>query len=116
MPDPAVLDLLMADTVTISQGNTFAATFTWTPGATGPANLTATTLTSSFEDKCGHVYELDITKALDGLSFVVSYAGSTADWSLGLGRWDIKFVFPGTPSTVSRTEIFRVQVIESVTE
>jgi hypothetical protein len=103
----------MSDTVTLSQGNTFAATFSWTPGTTGPANLLATTLTSTVEDKCGNAYELVITKAGDGLSFTVAYPGSTADWALGLGRWDIKFVFPG--ETVSRTEIFRVQVIDSVT-
>jgi hypothetical protein len=103
----------MSDTVTLSQGNTFAATFSWTPGATGPANLLDTTLTSTVEDKCGHAYELVITKALDGLSFTVAYPGSTAEWALGLGRWDIKFVFPG--GGISRTEVFRVQVIDSVT-
>jgi hypothetical protein len=106
----------MSDTVTISQGNTFACTFVWTPGATGPANLLATTLTSTVEDRCGNSYELTITKAGDGLSFTCTYPGSTADWALGLGRWDIKFVFPGSPGPISRTEIFRVQVIESVTE
>ena len=103
----------MSDTVTLSQGNTFAATFSWTPGTTGPANLLATTLTSTVEDKCGNAYELTITKAGDGLSFTVAYPGSTADWALGLGRWDIKFAFPG--GGISRTEVFRVQVIDSVT-
>jgi hypothetical protein len=106
----------MADTVTISQGNTFACSFVWTPGTTGPANLTTTTLSSTVEDKCGNAYEMTITKALDGLSFIVSYPGDTANWSIGLGKWDIKFVFPGPPSAVSRTEIFRVQVVESVTQ
>ena len=77
------------------------------------ANLTATALSSSFEDKCGNVYDFTITKSLDGLSFTVTYPGDTANWALGLGRWDIKFVFPG--DTVSRTEVFRVQVIDSVT-
>jgi hypothetical protein len=103
----------MSDTVTLSQGNTFAATFVWTPGTTGPANLLTTTLTSTVEDKCGNAYELTIIKAGDGLSFICTYLGSTADWALGLGRWDIKFVFPG--STISRTEVFRVQIIDSVT-
>jgi hypothetical protein len=103
----------MANTVTISQGNTFACSFVWTPGTTGPANLLATTLTSTVEDKCGNAYELVITKALDGLSFTVVYPGSTEDWAIGLGRWDIKFVFPG--DSISRTEIFRVNVIDSVT-
>jgi hypothetical protein len=102
-----------SNTVTISQGNTFAATFSWTPGATGPANLLTTTLTSTVEDRAGKTYELTITKAGDGLSFTCTYPGSTADWALGLGKWDIKFVFPG--DTISRTEIFRVNVIDSVT-
>ena len=102
-----------SNTVNVSQGNTFACTFTWTPGETGPANLLTTALTSTVEDRAGKTYELTITKAEDGLSFTVTYPGSTQDWALGLGRWDIKFVFPG--STISRTEIFRVNVIDSVT-
>lgn len=102
-----------SNTVNISQGNTFAATFSWTPGETGPANLTATTLTSVVEDRAGKTYPLTIVKALDGLSFTVSYPGDTSSWAIGLGRWDIKFVFPG--DTVSRTEVFRVNVIDSVT-
>jgi hypothetical protein len=99
--------------VTVSQGNTFACTFTWTPGATGPANLLATTITSTLEDRDFNEYAMTVTVAGDGLSFTVAYAGSTASWALGLARWDIKFVFPG--STVSRSEIFRVNVIDSVT-
>jgi hypothetical protein len=99
--------------VTLSQGNSFACTFAWTPGATGPANLLTTTLTSTVEDKCGNAYPLTIEKAVDGLSFTCYYPGSTADWALGLGRWDIKFVFG--PSSISRTQVFRVQVIDSVT-
>ena len=102
-----------SNTVTVSRGNTFACTFTWTPGATGPANLLATTLSSTFEDKQFNQYDMTITKAGDGLSFTVQYAGSTADWAIGLGRWDIKFVFPG--STISHSELFRVNVIDSVT-
>jgi len=54
-----------------------------------------------------------VVKAIDGLSFTVSYPGDTSLWMLGLGDWDIKFVFPG--DTISRTEIFRVNVIDSVT-
>ncbi len=102
-----------SNTVTISQGNTFACTFTWTPGATGPADLLTTTITSSLEDRQSNVYDMTVTKAVDGLSFTVTYPGSTADWAIGLGKWDIKFVFPG--STISRTELFRVNVIDSVT-
>lgn len=103
----------MSNTVSISQGNTFAASFTWTPGTTGPANLLTTTLTSTVEDHCGNTYPLTVTTAGDGLSFTVSYPGSTADWALGLGKWDIKFAFAG--GAISRTEIFRVNVIDSVT-
>lgn len=101
------------NTVTISRGNTFACTFTWTPGETGPADLLTTTLTSTFEDKQFNQYDMTVTKAVDGLSFTVAYSGDTSNWAIGLGRWDIKFVFPG--STVSRSEIFRVNVIDSVT-
>ena len=102
-----------SNTVSISQGNTFACTFTWTPGTSGPADLLDTTLSSTLEDKAGKSYDLTVTKAIDGLSFSVVYDGDTSDWYIGLGRWDIKFVFPG--DTVSRTEIFRVNVIDSVT-
>ena len=102
----------MADTVQFTRGNTFACTFSWTPGATGPANLLTTTLSSTLQDKCGGEYAMTVTKALDGLSFTCSYPGSTADWALGLGRWDIKFVFP---SGVSHSDVFRVNVVESVT-
>lgn len=102
----------MADTVTFTRGNTFACTFSWTPGATGPANLLTTTLSSTLQDKCGAEYAMTITKAGDGLSFTVTYVGPTADWNLGLGRWDIKFVFP---SGTSHSDVFRVNVIESIT-
>jgi hypothetical protein len=103
-----------ANTVTISRGNSFAATFTWTPGATGPANLLTTTLTSTVEDRDGNVYPLLVTTAINGLSFTVYYEGDTSCWAIGLGRWDIKFVFG--PDSISRSEIFRVNVIDSVTE
>jgi hypothetical protein len=103
----------MADTVQFTRGNSFACSFSWNPGASGPANLLATTITSTIEDKCGNQYATTVTKAGDGLSFVVSYPGDTSDWHLGLGRWDIKFVFPG--SVISRSQIFRINVVEAVT-
>jgi hypothetical protein len=102
----------MADTVTFTRGNTFACTFSWTPGATGPANLLTTTLSSTLQDKCGAEYPMTITKAGDGLSFTVTYVGDTSNWSTGLGRWDIKFAFT---SGTSHSDVFRVNVIESVT-
>lgn len=104
----------MSNTATIGQGNTFGCTFAWTPGAAGPANLLATTLSSTIKSRCGQdEYELTVTKAGDGLSFTVSYPGSTADWAVGQYNWDIKFVFPG--SVVSHSELFRVNVIDTVT-
>jgi hypothetical protein len=105
----------MADTVQFTRGNTFACSFLWTPGATGPANLLATTITSTIEDKCGAQYETTVTKAGDGLSFTVAFVGDTSNWHLGLGRWDIKFVFSGSPGPISRSQIFRINVIEAVT-
>lgn len=102
----------MSNTAYFQQGNTFACTFAWTPGDSGPANLLGTTLTSTIKDKCCNEYALDVAKAVDGLSFVVSYAGSTAAWELGPYRWDIKFVFP---SGTSHSELFRVIVEETVT-
>ena len=102
-----------SNTVTFSQGNTFACTFTWTPGATGPANLLTTTLSSTLIDKDGAEYDMTVTTAVNGLSFTVTYAGDTSNWAIGLAKWDIKFVFPG--STVSHSDIFRVNVIDSVT-
>ena len=102
-----------SNTVTLSRGNTFACTFTWTPGATGPADLTTTTITSSLEDRQMNVYDMVVTKAVDGLSFTVAYSGDTSNWAIGTARWDIKFAF--SASSISRTEIFRVNVIDSVT-
>jgi len=55
---------------------------------------------------------MTVTKAVDGLSFTVAYSGSTANWALGLAKWDIEFVYG---SSVTRSEIFRVKVIDSVT-
>lgn len=104
----------MSNTATIGQGNTFACTFAWTPGETGPANLLTTTLTSSIENRCGTTkYDLVVTKAEDGLSFSVYYDGDTSDWEIGAYNWDIKFVFPG--DTVTRSELLRVNVIDTVT-
>lgn len=103
----------MSNTAYFQRGNSFAATFSWTPGATGPANLLATSLTSVIRDRCGTEYELTVTKALDGLSFTAAYSGSTVDWELGQHSWDIKFVFPGSP--ISHSEMFRVIVEDTIT-
>jgi hypothetical protein len=102
----------MSNTAYFQRGNTFACNFAWTPGTTGPANLLTTTLSSVIQDRCGNEYALTIVKAGDGLSFTVSFAGSTADWELGQYSWDIKFVFP---SGTSHSELFRVVVEDTVT-
>jgi hypothetical protein len=103
----------MSNTATIGQGDTFACTFSWTPGETGPANLLATTLTSSIENRCGTTkYDLTVTKALDGLSFTVTYPPGTSDWEVGPYNWDIKFVFP---TGTSHCQTFRINVIDTVT-
>ena len=103
----------MANTVTFSRGDSFACSWTWNPAVGELANLIGTTISSSLEDRQSNVYAMTVTKAGDGLSFTVTYPGSTADWAIGLGKWDIKFVFSG--GTVSRSQIFRVNVIDSVT-
>ena len=102
----------MANTANIGRGDTFSITFDWTPGPAGPANLLGATITSSFEDKCENSYDFDVVIAEDGLSFTVSYAGSTEDWGLGLGDWDIKFVFGST----IHSEMLRINVLETITK
>ena len=60
-----------SNTVTVSKGNTFACTFAWTPGASGPADLLTTTLTSVVEDRAGKTYAIGML-ALSGLPLVTS--------------------------------------------
>jgi len=103
----------MAD-VSFKRGNTFACDFTWTPGAAGPANLSSTTIASSVKDTCGNEYDLTVAIAGDGLSFTTNYVGDTSSWALGNAKWDVKFTFPG--SVISRTETFRINVVEQITE
>lgn len=102
----------MSNTANIGRGDTFSITFDWTPGPAGPANLIGATITSSFEDKCETAYDFAVAIAEDGLSFTVSYAGDTEDWALGLGNWDIKFVFGSTV----HSEMLRINVAETITK
>lgn len=102
----------MAETVTFKRGNTFAANCAWTPGAGDPANLLTTDLASSVKDACGNEYVLTVTKAGDGLSFVLSYPAGTSGWNTGLARWDIKLTYAGG---ITRTETLRINVVEEVT-
>lgn len=101
----------MATTVTMKRGTTLAGTVNYTPGA-GPANLLSTTVTSDVIDVAGTTYHLTVDMAGDGLSFVLRYDGSTADWNTGTGRWDIKF---STNGAIFYTETIRILIIDEVT-
>lgn len=100
-------------TATFKRGTTFSASVTYTPAAGGPANLTASTITSTIKDSQRSEYDLSITKAGDGLSFTAAYNGSTAAWALGNAKWDIKIVNGGS---TFYSETLRLDIIEQVTE
>lgn len=103
----------MSNTVTFKRGTTYSATVTYTPAVGGPANLLTTTVTSDIIDSAGVIYPCTITMAINGLSFVASLpASTTANFSLGTARSDIKFVYGGT---VFYSETFRLTVIDQVT-
>jgi hypothetical protein len=104
----------MANTANFSRGDTFGCTWTWTPGAGEPADLLGTTITSTLRDHCSNDYPLVVTLANDGLSFTTNYNGDTSDWGLGQANWDIRFVFPSSPTTHST--IFRVIVAQTITQ
>jgi hypothetical protein len=104
----------MANTTIFSRGDSFSCTWTWVPGAGEPANLLGTTITSTLRDHCGHEYDMTVALAVDGLSFSTTYVGDTSNWSLGLGSWDIRFQFAGSP--VTHSNIFRVKVEETITQ
>jgi hypothetical protein len=57
---------------------------------------------------------MTVTLAGGGLSFTTNYNGDTSDWALGQANWDIRFVFPGSPTTHST--IFRVIVAQTITQ
>jgi hypothetical protein len=102
----------MSNTVTFKRGTTYSGTVTYTPAAGGPANLLTTTVTSDIIDSAGVVYPCTITMAVDGLSFVAFLtASTTAGFSLGSARSDIKFVYGGTTFF---SDTFRLNVIDQV--
>ena len=104
----------MSNTVTFKRGTTYSGTVTYTPAAGGPANLLTTTVTSDIIDSAGVVYPCTITMAVNGLSFVASLpASTTAGFSLGSARSDIKFVYGGT---VYYSTTFRLSIIDQVTD
>ena len=103
----------MSTSVTFKRGTSFAGTCTYTPDAGGPATITNVTISSDIITSDGTVYACTITKAQDGLSFVVAYTGSSANWSLGAARWDIKFINSGA---VFYSDTMRLNIIDQVTE
>ena len=98
--------------VIFKRGTTFAGTCTYTPDQGGPSTIAGVTITSDIITANAAVYPCTITKANDGLSFVVRYTGSTADWTLGPARWDIKFINAGA---VFYSETMRLNIIDQVT-
>lgn len=104
----------MSNTAYFSRGDTFGCTWVWTPGDGEPATLAGATITSTVRDKCGTEYDLLVTKAVDNLSFTTNFVGDTSDWHLGLASWDIRFQFTGSP--VTHSQIFRINVQETITQ
>jgi len=98
--------------VTFKRGTSFAGTVTYTPYAGGPATITSVTITSTIITSDGTEYPCTITKAGNGLSFVVRYTGDSGSWALGTARWDIKFV---TAGAVFYSETMRLNIIDQVT-
>jgi hypothetical protein len=72
------------------------------------------TISSDIRDHCGDLYALTVEIAGDGLSFTTIYDGDTSDWSVGQANWDIRFVFPDSPTTHSQQ--FRVIVADTITK
>lgn len=103
---------MSCNTVTFKRGDTFAANCVWTPGAGDPANLLSTDLASSVKDADSTLYSLTVTKAVDGLSFTLTYPAGTSGWAIGLASWDIKLTYAGG---ITRTETLRISVIEKIT-
>ena len=102
----------MSTQVTYKRGTSFAASCAYTPDTGGQANLTTTTITSDIIDSSGNIYPLTITKAGNGLSFTAVYSSSSADWALGMARWDLKFSYAGA---IYYSETLRLNIIDQVT-
>jgi hypothetical protein len=98
--------------VTFKRGTSFAGTCTYTPDAGGPSTITNVTITSDIITSDGSIYPTTITKAGNGLSFVVRYTGDSGSWALGTARWDIKFINAGA---VFFSETMRLNIIDQVT-
>jgi len=103
----------MSTSATFKRGSTFSADVTYTPDTGGPSTITNVTISSTIIAADGSEYPCAITKAQNGLSFVIRYNSSTSDWCLGSARWDIKFINSGV---VFYSETLRLNVIDQVTE
>lgn len=85
---------------TFTRGDTFSMYVPYVPGPNDPANLSATTVTSSV--LVGNsvatlaTVPATVTKAGDNKSFTVVIAAAvTALWPLGNMQWNVKFVYSG---------------------
>ena len=100
--------------LTFKRGSTFSATATWTPVAGGLANLSGCTVTSDVKDAAGDLQAL--TVSVDGTHLIVTLtatAASTAEWTVGPARWDIRVLQAG--GTVFYTETKQITVVPEVT-
>ncbi len=91
----------------VTRPGTFSVTYTYTPGAGDPANLSTITLTSGLQDSNNAYHTLTVTKAVDNLSF--SLTSDTSDWALGQAVFDVKlqagevvWFFPKTQVAVAK--------------
>ena len=85
-----------------------------TPAQVLFASLIGTTIESTLRDKAHGSYDMVIVIAQNGLSFSATYPGDTSSWALGLADWDFRFAFAGGP--VSHSTMFRVQIVDTVTQ
>lgn len=89
--------------MTFKRASTFTATVTYIPLATDPADLSATTVTSSIEAD-GILYSGTVTKAGDNMSFTVVFTSAVSSgFCTGPILWDVKFV-TGSVTFYSATE------------
>lgn len=95
----------------IKRGTTFNATVTYTPETGWPTNLLGYQVLSTVMDSRNQRHVLNVTVAVDGLSFVCNYP-NTSDWHIGTANWDVIW----TNGTVSfGSDIQQLNVINNIT-
>lgn len=104
---------MSCNTVTFKRGTSFAASVVFTPETPpGLQDLLGVTVTSSVVDAKSNEYNLVTVLAGNGLSFTATYPLSTAAWTIGTAKWDIRFSIGGT---VFFSDTMRLDVIGQVT-